>query len=67
MPESTAEAQSQSPWEIEPIPLSPHEQQQLAFVSLPEYQVRVLRRTTHKDLGETAYARFVQEVVRFDD
>ncbi len=67
MPESTAEAQSQPPSGVEPIPLSPYEQQQLAFVSLPEYQVRVLRRTTHKDLGETAYAHFVQEVVRFDD
>lgn len=43
------------------------EKQQQAFMELPTYEVNVVRRKTHKDLGETAYARFTQEVVRFDD
>ena len=43
------------------------EKQQQAFHELPPYDVHVLRRSTHKTLGETDYAKFTQEVVRFDD
>ena len=43
------------------------EKQQQAFHELPPYDVQVLRRSTHKTLGETDYAKFTQEVVRFDD
>ncbi len=43
------------------------EKQQQAFHELPPYDVQVLRRSTHKVLGETDYAKFTQEVVRFDD
>ncbi|MDQ5885640.1 MAG: hypothetical protein QG628_37 [Patescibacteria group bacterium] len=52
---------------VKPIAALELEAQQQAFLELPTYEVNVLRRTTHKDLGETPYARFTQEVVRFDD
>ncbi len=50
--------------------LSPTEAQsaqQAAVAELPEYDVTVRRRTTHKDSGSTEYAEFTQECVRFDD
>jgi hypothetical protein len=52
---------------VKPIAAPELEAQQQAFLELPTYEVNVLRRTTHKDLGETPFARFTQEVVRFDD
>ena len=48
-------------------PIVAIEKQQQAFHELPPYDVQVLRRSTHKVLGETDYAKFTQEVVRFDD
>lgn len=68
---SSAESQSTSighPQEMtEDVFLSPEALQKLAFEELPPYNVRVARRTTHKELGETEYSSFSQEVVRFDD
>ena len=43
------------------------QEQQAAYAALPLYPVEVVRRKTHKDLGETDYARFCQETIRFSD
>ncbi|MCA9329195.1 hypothetical protein KDA11_00985, partial [Candidatus Saccharibacteria bacterium] len=43
------------------------QEQQSASLQLPEYNVRVINRIHHKDLGETAEASFTQEKVRFSD
>jgi len=42
-------------------------EQQAAFDALPAYPVKVIKRETYKDLGETAYGRFTEEKVWFDD
>ena len=50
--------------------LSPDEayvEQQAAVSDLPDYDVTVSRRTTHKNLGSTEYADFSLECIRFDD
>lgn len=44
-----------------------YEAQQQALSDLEHYPVRVVERTLHDDLGETSYARFTQERVRFSD
>ncbi len=38
-----------------------------AFQALPKYNVEVVKRYTHKDLGTTEYAKFGQELVHFSD
>ena len=43
------------------------ENQQQAVNALPEYSVTVESRKLHKDIGETAFARGVQETVRLSD
>lgn len=45
----------------------PLQAQQEAFTNLPRYEVSVINRKSHKDLGETEYARFTQELVNFSD
>lgn len=45
----------------------PLKAQQEAFNNLPRYDVNVVSRQTHKNLGETNYAKFTQELVNFSD
>lgn len=41
--------------------------QQEALDALPEYDVSILRRSSYKETGETAYGKFYQESVRYSD
>lgn len=48
-------------------PISPETAQQNALSALPPYDVRVLRRSTHKEKEELTYGTFHQETVRYSD